>query len=58
MLSRAYYFGSINNNPDHRAEICDGKFLDIAVSSSLFAGRIYRDGSQEEHHCSVSINHG
>jgi P4 family phage/plasmid primase-like protien len=27
-LSQSYYFGSVNANPDHRAEVVDGDFID------------------------------
>jgi len=43
-LSQSYYFGSVNHNPDHRCEIVDGKFLDMA--DKLYAGAIFKDGSR------------
>jgi AAA domain/Primase C terminal 2 (PriCT-2) len=44
-LSRAYYFGSVDNNPAHRVEIVDGQFLDLR--DDLYAGRKYKDGSKD-----------
>jgi hypothetical protein len=44
-LSQAYYFGSVNNNPDHRCEIVDGDFLDLR--DDLFAGRKFKSGHDE-----------
>ena len=29
VLSQAYLYGSVNNNPDHRVEVIDGDFLDL-----------------------------
>ena len=29
VLSQAYYFGSVNNNPDHRAVITEGDYIDL-----------------------------
>ena len=29
ILRQAYYFGSVNNNPDHRAVITEGDFIDL-----------------------------
>lgn len=37
-LSQSYFFGSINNNPDHRAEIVEGEFIDLR--SDLDAGAL------------------
>ena len=28
-LSQSYYYGSVNNNPDHRAEIIPGDYIDL-----------------------------
>lgn len=44
VLSQSYYFGSVNHNPEHRCEIIDGKFLDLA--DRLYAGSIFSDGSR------------
>lgn len=43
VLSQAYLFGHVNN-PDHRVEIIDGKFID--QRSDLDAGAIHKDGSR------------
>jgi Virulence-associated protein E/Primase C terminal 2 (PriCT-2) len=45
VLSQSYYFGSVNN-PEHRVEVIDGQFLDLA--DRLFAGRMFKDGGKEE----------
>ncbi len=37
-LSQSFYFGSINGNPDHRAELTDGDFVDLRAD--LDAGAI------------------
>ena len=44
VLSQAYLYGSVNNNPDHRVEVIDGKFLDLR--DDLYAGSIFKDGSR------------
>ena len=44
VLSQSYYYGSVNNNPDHRVEVIDGKFLDLR--DDLYAGSIFKDGSR------------
>jgi hypothetical protein len=43
-LSLSYYYGSVNNNPNHRLEVIDGDLLD--VRSDLYAGSIFKDGSR------------
>jgi hypothetical protein len=44
-LSQSYYFGSVDNNPDHRCEVIDGDFLD--QRSDLDQGRLFKNGSSE-----------
>ena len=44
VLSQAYLYGSINNNPNHRVEVIDGKFLDLR--DDLYTGSIFKDGSR------------
>jgi phage/plasmid-associated DNA primase len=44
VLSQSYYFGSVDHNPEHRCEIVDGEFLDVA--NRLYAGSIFQDGSR------------
>ena len=44
VLSQAYLYGSVNNNPDHRVEVIDGDFLDLR--DELYAGSIFKDGSR------------
>ena len=44
VLSQAFYYGSVNNNPNHRVEVVDGRFLDLR--DDLYAGSIFRDGSR------------
>ena len=44
VLSQAYLYGSVNNNPDHRVEVIDGNFLDLR--DDLYAGSIFKDGSR------------
>jgi hypothetical protein len=36
-LSQAYYYGSIDNNPDHRVEVIDGEFVDQLDELDLIA---------------------
>jgi hypothetical protein len=43
-LSTAFLYGSVNNNPAHRAMVLDGDFIDLR--DDLHAGSIYRDGSR------------
>ena len=38
VLSQGYLYGSVNNNPDHRVEVIDGRFLDLR--DELYAGSI------------------
>ena len=42
-LSQAYYYGSVNNNPAHRAEITGGDFIDLR--DDLDAGAIHKKSS-------------
>ena len=44
VLSQAYLYGNVNNNPDHRVEVVDGDFLDLR--DDLYAGSIFKDGSR------------
>ena len=44
VLSQAYLYGSVNNNPDHRVEVIDGDFLDLR--DDIYAGSIFKDGSR------------
>jgi hypothetical protein len=39
-LSIAFYYGSVNSNPDHRVELLDGDFID--QRPDLWSGRIER----------------
>jgi AAA domain len=41
-LSQAYYFGSVNHNPEHRAVITEGDFIDLR--EDLDAGAIGKNG--------------
>lgn len=43
-LSQAYYFGHVNSNPDHRAVVVDGDFIDRR--DDLDAGAIGKAGRQ------------
>jgi len=43
-LSTAFFYGSVNNNPAHRAIVLDGDFIDLR--DDLYAGSIYKDGSR------------
>jgi hypothetical protein len=45
-LSTAYYYGSINENPEHRVELLDGDFIDCR--SDLNPGAIGRTVKQAE----------
>jgi putative DNA primase/helicase len=47
VLSTSYHYGSVNNNPHHRAEVLDGQFLDL--KDSLYAGSIDKDGHRVGH---------
>jgi hypothetical protein len=38
VMSQAYYYGSVNDNPDHRVEVLDGDFINLR--SDLYDGRI------------------
>ena len=44
VLSQAYLYGHVNDNPDHRVEVIDGDFLDLR--DDLYAGSIFKDGSR------------
>ena len=44
MLSQAFYYGSVNNNHNHRVEVVDGDFLDLR--DDTYAGSIFKDGSK------------
>ena len=44
VLSQAYLYGSVNDNPDHRVEVIDGDFLDLR--DDTYAGSIFKDGSR------------
>ena len=44
VLSQAYLYGSVNNNPNHRVEVIDGDFLDLR--DDTYAGSIFKDGSR------------
>jgi hypothetical protein len=46
-LSQAYYFGSVKQNPSHRAFITDGKAIDLAAE--LDAGAIGKPGKPSNH---------
>lgn len=41
VLSQSYYYGAINGNPDHRAEIVEGDFIDLR--SDLDAGALGKE---------------
>jgi hypothetical protein len=41
-LSQSYYFGSVNHNPEHRAVITEGDFIDLR--EDLDAGAIGKNG--------------
>ena len=43
-LSQAYYYGSVDNNPNHRVEVLDGDFINLR--DDLIAGAIFKDGSK------------
>ncbi len=43
-LSQPFYYGSVDNNPNHRVELIDGDFLDLR--DDLAAGAIFKDGSR------------
>jgi hypothetical protein len=36
-LSQSYFYGSVDNNPDHRVEIVDGEFIDLLDELDLIA---------------------
>ena len=43
-LSQAFYFGCVDNNPNHRVELLDGEFLNVL--DRTYAGSIFKDGSR------------
>jgi hypothetical protein len=45
-LSQSYYFGSIKRNPDHRAVVTDGDFIDHR--DDLDAGAIFKTNNDEQ----------
>jgi RecA-family ATPase len=45
-LSQSYYFGSVNNNRAHRAEIVDGEFIDLR--SDLDQRAMHRDAGPKK----------
>jgi hypothetical protein len=47
VLSTAYHYGSVNNNPHHCAVMVDGQFLDLM--DRLHAGSIDKDGHRVGH---------
>jgi hypothetical protein len=54
VLSQAYLFGNVEN-PDHRAVVLDGDFLDLRLD--LYAGSIFKDGSKVgDQECNTSLN--
>ena len=46
VLSQPFYFGSVNNNPDHRAVLIDGDFIDRRPD--LDAGALGKQGKAED----------
>jgi hypothetical protein len=44
VLSTAFFYGSVNHNPDHRVEVIDGDFLDLRPD--LVAGQIGKNGKK------------
>jgi hypothetical protein len=44
VLSQAYLYGSVSNNPNHRVEVVDGDFIDLR--DDLYAGSIFKDGGR------------
>jgi hypothetical protein len=44
VLSQAFYYGSVNNNHNHRVEVVGGDFLDLR--DDTYAGSIFKDGSK------------
>jgi Primase C terminal 2 (PriCT-2) len=47
VLSTSYHYGSVNDNPHHRAEVLDGQFLDL--NDRLYPGSIDKDGHRVGH---------
>ena len=55
VLSQAFYYGSVNNNPNHRVEVIDGKHLD--KEDRTYAGSIFKDGSRVgDHGAGIDLN--
>ena len=52
-LSQAYYFGSVNGNPDHRAVIVEGDFIDLRGDLDATAkgkkGEAFDDAARPQH---------
>jgi hypothetical protein len=44
VLSQAFYYGSVDDNPNHRVEVIDGDFLDLR--DDTYAGSIFKNGSK------------
>ena len=51
-LSQAYYYGSVNNNPDHRVELVEGDFIDCR--DDLDQGAV-GNGDHGAHECADSL---
>ena len=45
-LSQSYYYGSVNNNPAHRAELIDGDYIDLR--NDLDAGALGKQGKKKD----------
>ena len=43
-LSQAFYYGSVDSNPNHQVEVLDGDFIDLR--DDLAAGAIFKDGAR------------
>ena len=43
-LSQPFYYGSVDNNPNHKVELIDGDFIDLR--DDLVASAIFKDGSR------------
>ena len=44
VLSQAFYYGSVDDNPHHRVKLFGGDFLNLR--DDLYAGSIFKDGSK------------
>ena len=53
-LSQAYYFGSVERNPDHAVELVEGRFIDLATSSKRVLS-CPRSGPQRGLSCRYSL---